>query len=175
MYLKTEASRIGLNHAEVIERFGSLSVIYKDFFLGWRPGCIGESSAFLVLAGGIYLIYKKYITWHVPVIMIVTVGVLTWIFGGETLFTGKPVFAILSGGVILGAFFMATDYVTTPTQPMGKLIFGFGVGALTVLIRLKGGYPEGVCYAILLMNAVAPALDNWFKPKRFAPQPEEGV
>ncbi len=161
--------------AEVIERFGSLSVIYKDFFLGWRPGCIGESSAFLVLLGGLYLIYKKYITWHIPVSTIVTVGVLTWIFGGETLFTGKPILAILSGGVVLGAFFMATDYVTSPTQPMGQLIFGFGVGALTVLIRLKGGYPEGVCYAILLMNAVAPALDNWFKPKRFAPQPEEGA
>jgi len=161
--------------AEVIERFGSLSVIYKDFFLGWRPGCIGESSAFLVLLGGLYLIYKKYVSWHIPVSVIVTVGFLTWVFGGETLFTGKPILAILSGGVILGAFYMATDYVTSPTQPMGKLIFGFGIGALTVLIRLKGGYPEGVCYAILLMNAVAPALDNWFKPKRFAPQPEEGA
>ena len=161
--------------AEVIERFGSLSVIYKDFFLGWRPGCIGESSAFLVLLGGLYLIYKKYVSWHIPVSVIVTVGFLTWVFGGETMFTGKPILAILSGGVILGAFYMATDYVTSPTQPMGKLIFGFGIGALTVLIRLKGGYPEGVCYAILLMNAVAPALDNWFKPKRFAPQPEEGA
>ncbi len=161
--------------AEVIERFGSLSVIYKDFFLGWRPGCIGESSAFLVLLGGLYLIYKKYVSWHIPVSVIVTVGFLTWVFGGETLFTGKPILAILSGGVILGAFYMATDYVTSPTQPMGQLIFGIGIGALTVLIRLKGGYPEGVCYAILLMNAVAPALDNWFKPKRFAPQPEEGA
>lgn len=161
--------------AEVIERFGSLSVIYKDFFLGWRPGCIGESSAFLVLLGGVYLIYKKYVTWHIPVSILATVGVLTWIFGGETMFTGKPILALLSGGVMLGAFYMATDYVTSPTQPTGKLIFGFGIGALTVLIRLKGGYPEGVCYAILLMNAVAPALDNWFKPKRFAPQPQEGA
>ncbi|MBW2194188.1 MAG: RnfABCDGE type electron transport complex subunit D [Deltaproteobacteria bacterium] len=161
--------------AEVIERFGSLSVIYKDFFIGWRPGCIGETSAFLLLLGGLYLIYKKYITWHIPVSTIVIVALLTWVFGGETLFTGMPLLAILSGGVILGAFFMATDYVTSPSQPTAKLIFGAGIGALTVLIRLKGGYPEGVCYAILLMNSVAPALDNWFKPKRFAPQPEEGA
>ena len=161
--------------AEVIERFGSLSVIYKDFFIGWRPGCIGETSAFLLLLGGLFLIYKKYITWHIPASTIVSVAVLTWVFGGETLFAGKPFLAILSGGVIMGAFFMATDYVTSPSQPTAKLIFGVGIGVLTVLIRLKGGYPEGVCYAILLMNAVAPALDNWFKPKRFAPQPEEGA
>ena len=75
---------------------------------------------------------------------------------------------MLSGGVILGAFFMATDYVTSPTQKTGQLVFGAGIGALTVLIRLKGGYPEGVCYAILLMNALSPALDQWFKPKQFA-------
>jgi electron transport complex protein RnfD len=158
--------------AAVIEKFGSLSVIYKDFFIGWRPGCIGETSAFLLLLGGIYLIYKKYITWHIPVSVIVSVAFFTWIFGGETLFTGNPLLAVLSGGVIIGAFFMATDYVTSPTQKTGQLIYGVGIGALTVLIRLKGGYPEGVCYAILLMNAVSPALDSWFKPKRFAPQPE---
>ena len=161
--------------AEVIDRFGSLSVIYKDFFLGWRPGCIGETSAFILLIGGLYLIYKKYITWHTPVSVIVSVAFLTWVFGGETLFTGKPLLAVLSGGVIIGAFFMATDYVTSPTQATGKLIFGAGIGALTVLIRLKGGYPEGVCYAILLMNPLTPALDRWFKPKRFAPEPEEGA
>jgi electron transport complex protein RnfD len=161
--------------AALLERFGSLSVIYKDFFIGWRPGCIGETSAFLLLLGGIYLIYKKYITWHIPVSVIASVAFFTWIFGGETLFTGNPILAVLSGGVVLGAFFMATDYVTSPTQATGQLIFGAGIGALTVLIRLKGGYPEGVCYAILLMNAVAPALDSWFKPRRFAPQPEEGA
>ena len=101
--------------------------------------------------------------------MIVTIGVLTWIFGGEGFFNGNPLVAVLSGGVMLGAFFMATDYVTSPSQPTGKIIFGVGVGALTVLIRLKGGYPEGVCYAILLMNPLAIPLDEWFKPKRFAP------
>jgi H+/Na+-translocating ferredoxin:NAD+ oxidoreductase subunit D len=155
--------------AAVLEKFGSLSTIYSDFFIGWRPGCIGETSALLLLIGGIYLLYKKYITWHIPISVIVSVGFFTWVFGGEKLFTGNPLLAVLSGGVILGAFFMATDYVTSPTQKTGKLIFGVGVGALTVLIRLKGGYPEGVCYAILLMNPLTPALETWFKPKRFAP------
>jgi electron transport complex protein RnfD len=153
---------------EVIERFGSLWSIYGKFLLGWRPGCIGETSALLLILGGCYLLYKRYITWHIPVSVIGTVALLTWIFGGEDLFSGKPLFAILSGGVMLGAFYMATDYVTSPSQPIGQLIFGFGIGALTVLIRLKGGYPEGVCYAILLMNPLVPALDQWFRPKRFA-------
>ncbi|HUU80105.1 MAG TPA: RnfABCDGE type electron transport complex subunit D [Acidobacteriota bacterium] len=154
----------------VIEKFGSMSTIYTQFFLGWRPGCIGETSALLLLLGGLYLIYKKYITWHIPVSVIVSVGFFTWIFGGEKFFTGNPLLAVLSGGVILGAFFMATDYVTSPSQSTAKLVFGAGVGALTVLIRLKGGYPEGVCYAILLMNSLTPALEGWFKPKRFAPE-----
>ena len=155
--------------AAVLEKFGSLSTIYSDFFIGWRPGCIGETSALLLLIGGIYLLYKKYITWHIPISVIVSVGFFAWVFGGEKLFTGNPLLAVLSGGVILGAFFMATDYVTSPTQKSGKIIFGAGVGALTVLIRLKGGYPEGVCYAILLMNPLTPAFETWFKPRRFAP------
>jgi electron transport complex protein RnfD len=156
--------------AAVMEKFGSLSTIYADFFVGWRPGCIGETSVLLLLMGGAYLLCKKYITWHIPVSVIVSVGFFTWVFGGEKLFAGNPLLAVLSGGVMLGAIYMATDYVTSPTQPTGKLIFGAGIGALTVLIRLKGGYPEGICYAILLMNPLTPALDQWFKPKRFAPQ-----
>jgi electron transport complex protein RnfD len=161
--------------AALIERFGSVSVMYKDFFLGWRPGCIAETSAFLLVLGGAYLIYKKYITWHIPVSVLGSIAFFTWVFGGEKFFTGDPLLSILSGGAMLGAIYMATDYVTSPTQKTGQIIYGIGIGALTVLIRLKGGYPEGVCYAILLMNAVAPALDSWFKPKRFAPQPEEGA
>ena len=154
----------------VIEKFGSMSTIYGNFFIGWRPGCIGETSALLLLLGGLYLLYKRYITWHIPVSVIVTIAFLTWVFGGEKLFTGSPLLAILSGGVMLGAFFMATDYVTSPSQLTGKLIFGAGIGALTVLIRFKGGYPEGICYAILLMNPLAPALEGWFRPRRFAPE-----
>lgn len=152
----------------VIEKFGSMSSIYTNFFVGYRPGCIGETSALLLLIGGIFLIYKKYITWYIPVSMIVSIGFFTWVFGGEKMFTGNPLLAVLSGGVMLGAFFMATDYVTAPALKTGQLIFGIGIGALTVLIRLKGGYPEGVCYAILLMNPLTPALDQWFKPTRFS-------
>jgi len=151
-----------------IEKFGSLSTVYTDFFVGQRPGCIGETSALLLLLGGAFLIYKHYITWHIPVSVIVSIGFLTWVFGGEHLFSGNPLLAVLSGGVILGAFFMATDYVTSPSQKTGQLLFGAGIGALTVLIRLKGGYPEGICYAILLMNPLTPAFDQWFKPKRFS-------
>lgn len=151
-----------------IEKFGSLSTVYTDFFIGLRPGCIGETSVLLLLLAGLFLIYKRYITWHIPVAVIATTGFLTWVFGGERLFAGDPVLAILSGGVILGAFFMATDYVTSPSQKTGQLVFGAGIGALTVLIRLKGGYPEGICYAILLMNPLTPALDQWFRPRRFS-------
>ena len=133
-----------------------------------RPGCIGETSALLLLIGGLYLIYKGYIRWHIPVSIIVTTGMLTWIFGGERLCNGDPLMAVLSGGVMLGAFFMATDYVTSPSQRSGQVVFGIGIGALTVLIRLKGGYPEGVCYAILLMNPLTPAINQIFKPKRFS-------
>jgi len=156
--------------AALIEKFGSLSTIYGNFFIGLRPGCIGETSVLLLLIGGLFLIYKGYITWHIPVSVIFSVAFFTWIFGGEEFFTGNPLLAIMSGGLPLGAIYMATDYVTSPTQRKAQLVFGAGVGALTVLIRLKGGYPEGVAYAILLMNALSPALDGWFKPQRFAPQ-----
>ena len=154
--------------AAVIEKFGALPTLYSEFFFGFRPGCIGETSVILILIGGIYLMYRKFITWHIPVAVIASIGLLTWVFGGKTLLTGNPLLAVLSGGVMLGAFFMATDYVTSPTQKTAKLIFGAGIGALTVLIRLKGGYPEGICYAILLMNPLTPALDQWFRPKRFS-------
>jgi Na+-translocating ferredoxin:NAD+ oxidoreductase subunit D len=154
--------------AAVIEQFGSRVSLYTDFFVGMMPGCIGETSAMLLVLGGVYLIYRGYIRWHIPVSIIVTTGVLTWIFGGERLFAGDPLMAVLSGGLMLGAFFMATDYVTSPNQRTGQVVFGIGVGALTVLIRLKGGYPEGVCYAILLMNPLTPAIDQLFKPKRFS-------
>ena len=156
------------------EQFGPMTQIYRDFFLGFEPGCIGETSALLILLGGLYLMYKKYITWHIPVSCLVTIGLLTWICGGDRLFTGDPLLAILSGGVMLGSFYMATDYTTSPNRKDAKLVFGTGIGVLTVLIRLKGGYPEGICYAILLMNCLTPVLDSWFQPKRFAPQKRIG-
>lgn len=149
--------------------FGSGTSLYSSFFLGWRPGCIGETSGLLILLGGLYLMYRKYITWHIPVSVVATVALLSWVFGGDTYFSGDPLLAVLSGGVLLGAFFMANDYVTCPSNKVSQLVYGVGIGALTVMIRLKGGYPEGICYAILLMNTMSPVLDGWFKPRRFAP------
>ena len=152
--------------------FGTGSGLYGSFFVGYKPGCIGETSGLLLLIGGIVLLIKRYITWHIPVAMLGTIALLTWAFGGDALFTGDPLAAVLSGGAILGAFFMATDYVTSPSNRMSQIIFGMAIGAITVLIRLRGGYPEGVCYAILLMNPLSSVLDGWFKRKRFSPAPE---
>ena len=104
---------------------------------------------------------------HIPVSVLGSIALLTWIFGGETLFTGDPLLAVLTGGAILGAFYMATDMVTTPVSARGMLIFGVGCGVLTVLIRLFGGYPEGVSFAILLMNAATPLIDRYTKPRTF--------
>jgi len=153
----------GQGMAAFTAQFGAAPNVYTDFFLGWRPGCIGETSGLLLVLGGLYLLYRGYITWHIPVTVLATIALLTRVAGGD------PLLAVLAGGALLGAFFMANDYVTSPTSKMAQLIYGVGVGALTVLIRLKGGYPEGICYAILLMNPLSPVLDRWFKPKRFAP------
>lgn len=159
----------GQGLAAFTEQFGAGANLYSTFFLGWRPGCIGETSGLLLVLGGLYLLYRGYITWHIPASVLGSIALLTWCFGGQTYFSGDPILAILSGGALLGAIFMANDYVTCPTNKTSQLIYGIGVGALTVLIRLKGGYPEGICYAILLMNPLSPVLDGWFKPKRFAP------
>lgn len=150
------------------QMFGSGFSLYGSFFMGWRPGCIGETSSFLLVLGGAYLIYRGYITWHIPVSVLATIAILTWIFGGEGYFGGDPLLALLSGGAILGSIYMATDYVTSPSTKTAQIVYGVGIGTLTVLIRLKGGYPEGICYAILLMNPISTVLDGWFKPKRFA-------
>ncbi|MGD9948167.1 MAG: RnfABCDGE type electron transport complex subunit D [Desulfobulbus sp.] len=151
------------------QMFGSGFDLYGSFFLGWRPGCIGETSGLLLVLGGLYLLYRRYITWHIPVSMLASIALLSWIFTGPTLFSGDPLLAVLNGGALLGALYMANDYVTSPSQKSAQLLYGIGIGAITVLIREKGGYPEGVCYAILLMNALSPVLDGWFKPTRFAP------
>ena len=155
--------------AAFTEQFGAAPNVYTTFFLGLRPGCIGETSGLLLVLGGLYLLYRGYITWHIPASVLGSIALLSWCFGGQTYFSGDPLLAILSGGALLGAIFMANDYVTCPINKTSQLIYGLGVGALTVLIRLKGGYPEGICYAILLMNPLSSVLDDWFKPKRFAP------
>ncbi|MBG0777558.1 MAG: RnfABCDGE type electron transport complex subunit D [Desulfovibrionaceae bacterium] len=161
--------------AAMFQQYGAHAEALRHFFLGIRPGCVGETSTLLLLLGGLVLIWRRIITWHIPAAMLGTAALLAWVFGGETLFTGDPLLHLVTGGMFLGAFFMATDYVTSPSQPRAKLLYGVGAGALTMLIRFKGGYPEGVCYAILLMNCLNPVIENAFRPKRFAaplPKPE---
>ncbi len=168
---KTTATPLGILKEEgmgkLIEEFGSKGDLYVNLLTGHTAGSIGETSAVLLLFGAVFLLLKKYITWHIPGSFLATVAILAWAFGGETLFTGDPIIHLFSGGLILGAFFMATDYVTCPTIRKGQIIFGIGCGALTMLIRLKGGFPEGVMFAILLMNCFAPLIDRSVKPDLF--------
>ncbi len=144
---------------------------YGDLFFGNIPGCIGEVSAFLLLLGTVYLFMRKIITWHVPVSYLVTFGVLVWIFGGTQFgvggFSGNVVFHLFTGGIILGAFYMATDMVTSPLSAKGLIIFGVGAGFFTFLIRLFGSFPEGVSLAIILMNIFVPLINKYTGPKRF--------
>jgi electron transport complex protein RnfD len=155
-----------------------------NLFTGNVPGCLGETSALLLLIGGFFLIARKYVDWRVPLSFIVTAVILclvipfkkemtlSW-FNDLSIFEKAGYYAF-SGGLFLGAFFMATDMVTSPMTKKGALIFGIGCGVLTALIRKLGGYPEGVCYSILLMNTVTPIIDRWTKPKKFGevkPQP----
>ncbi|HWQ89028.1 MAG TPA: RnfABCDGE type electron transport complex subunit D [Desulfitobacteriaceae bacterium] len=154
----------GGNYDVLYSVFGSQSEMYKALFLGLRNGSIGETSVVLLVLGGLVLIYKRYIDWVIPVFMIGTVGILTWVFGPTGLFSGDGLFHMMAGGLIIGAFFMATDYVTAPLTRKGQIIFAIGAGLITVLIRLLGGYPEGVCYSILLMNALTPLIDRFVKP-----------
>ncbi len=137
-------------------------------FFGRIGGCIGETSAFLLLLGAVLLLYKRIIGWKIPFTYVGTVALLSWLFGGtEGFASGNILFHIFSGGLILGAFFMATDMTTSPVTFKGRIIFGAGCGLITVIIRLWGGYPEGVSYAILLMNLTVPLIDRYTRPKVF--------
>lgn len=149
---------VALKEGKVLEH-----ISYMDLFLGNRGGCIGEVCIAALLLGALVLFWKKYISWHIPITYIVTTGLFTYAFAGKTLFSGDWLFHILSGGLILGAFFMATDYVTSPLTRRGQIIFGFGCGLLTAVIRIWGGYPEGASYAILMMNAATPIIDRYTK------------
>ena len=139
-------------------------------FIGQHGGSLGEVSAIAILIGGIYLLCRKVISWHIPVSFILTTflfaALLNWIEPG--IYVVKPIYHVLSGGLLLGAVFMATDMVTSPMTKAGQLVFGIGCGLLTIIIRTWGAYPEGVSFAILLMNAVTPLINKGFKPKRFA-------
>ena len=149
---------------------------YLNMFVGNTAGCIGEVSALAILIGAAYLLYRHIISLRIPLTYIITVAVFTFIFGGKNgFFTGDPLLHILSGGLMLGAFFMATDYVTTPYTKKGQIIFGFGCGLITSVIRLYGGYPEGVSYSILLMNVATPLIDRFTAPKRFGAVKEKKV
>ncbi len=162
--------------AKLLEIYHTKAALYQDLFLGNRAGSLGETSVIAILLGAAFLMMKRYITWHIPISFIATVGTLTWIFGGKDgLMSGDPILHMMSGGLMLGAFFMATDYVTGPSIRGAQIVFGICAGALTVLIRLKGGYPEGVMFAILIMNCFAPLLDRGMKSPVFGKAEAKGV
>ncbi|MBN2001608.1 RnfABCDGE type electron transport complex subunit D [candidate division KSB1 bacterium] len=164
----TEFTGVQPDVHQQIDTLTSSYTSIKNLFIGDVGGCIGETSALLLLAGAAFLMYKRYIGWKIPFGYIGTVALLSWIFGGKTdLFSGNILFFVFSGGLILGAFYMATDMVTSPVTFRGRILFGIGCGVITVLIRQVGGYPEGVCYSILLMNLTVPLLDRWNRPKVF--------
>ncbi len=175
---KTTATPLGIlkeeGAAKLVEVFGDKANLYLELFKGHVAGSIGETSALALLIGAAFLFFKKYISWHIPLSFLGTAAVMAWVFGGKSpetgkmlLFAGDPIVHLLSGGMILGAFFMATDYVTCPSVKKGQILFGVGCGFLTMLIRLKGGYPEGVMFAILIMNCFAPLIDRGFKTTVF--------
>lgn len=154
----------GIPLADMVAKMPS----YENIFLGFMGGSLGEVSAIALTIGGLYLLFKRIISWHIPVSYLLTVflfaGVM-WLYNPQHYI--DPLFHIMAGGLLLGAFFMATDMVTSPMTPKGMLLFGFGCGILTFLIRTWGGYPEGVSFAILIMNGLTPLINKFCKPKKF--------
>ena len=137
----------------------NITTEYSSLFLGNIAGSLGETSALALLLGAIFLIYKGYLNWRIPAGMIATVFLLTFVLGQD------PIFHLLAGSLILGAFYMATDMVTSPVTKKGRWYFGIGAGLIVVIIRIWGGYPEGVMYAILLMNTGVPLLNRYTRPR----------
>ena len=148
---------------------------YGDLFIGQMGGSLGEMAGFALIIGLIIMLYMRVITWHIPVAVIgstaIFTGILWW--ADPTQFA-DPLFHILSGGLLLGAIFMATDYVSSPMSKKAMLIYGVGIGVLTVIIRVFGSYPEGVSFAILIMNAFVPLFNRYIKPKRFGEEVNHG-
>lgn len=139
-----------------------------EMFIGHMGGSLGEVSALALLIGGICLIATKTISWHIPVSILLTVFVFSgilWLANGEVY--ANPMIHLLSGGLMLGAIFMATDYVTSPMSPLGQIVYGIGIGIITIVIRVFGSYPEGMSFAILIMNAATPLINMYIHPKRF--------
>jgi H+/Na+-translocating ferredoxin:NAD+ oxidoreductase subunit D len=182
LYGSASGSVDAVTSASPLAKEGAARILgYGDLFMGnGVVGCLGETCKMALLVGGIYLILRNVIDWRVPVSYIATVALLVWALPlgeGAPAWQGDPIYHVLTGGLILGAFFMATDMVTTPITPMGRTVFGIGCGVVVVLVRRWGGYPEGVCYSIVLMNTVTPLIDRWVKPRiygtRRLPQTKE--
>ncbi len=141
---------------------------WLDALLGFNRGSLGETSEILVLLGGLWLLYQRIISWHIPLAMLAALGAIAGFFHlMDPAHHGSALFHLTSGGIMLGAFFIATDLVTSPASPSGKLLFGAGCGIVTYIIRSWAGFPEGVAFAVLFMNALTPLIDRYFKPRIF--------
>jgi len=165
----------GLKNGEPLSQLMDKIPTPAQMFMGDMGGSMGEVAAIALLIGFVYLLYKKVITWHVPVSVVGSIAIFTailWLVNPEQ--NANPMFHILAGGVLLGAIFMATDYVTSPMVPKSMIIYGCGIGIITVIIRVFGAYPEGVSFAILIMNAFVPLLNAYIKPKRFGEEVKNG-
>ena len=159
----------GIMKGETVDQITSSLPDYMDMLFGQMGGSFGEVSVIALLIGAFFLLFRKVITWHIPVSFILSAFLLSgalYLWGAPGYYA-NPFFHIITGGLMLGACFMATDMVTSPTSPWGMIVFGTGCGLLTIVIRIFGAYPEGVSFAILLMNAFTPLINKAFKPKRF--------
>ena len=162
--LLKEAVRNGETVPDVMKQLPD----HMQLFLGQMGGSLGEVSAVALLLGFAWLLYKKIITWHIPVFMVGTVYIFTgilWLIDPSK--NASPLFHILTGGILLGAIYMATDLVTSPMTKPGMILFAIGIGIITIVIRVFGAYPEGVSFAILIMNAFVPLINKYIKPARF--------
>ncbi len=158
----------GVQFGETMSSIGPALPPVRDMLLGITSGSLGEMSALALILGGAFLIGRKVISWHIPVTVLLTIGAMTGIFWwADPEHYANPLIHLLSGGAILGAFYMATDLVTSPVTKKGMVIFALGIGVITVVIRLFGSYPEGISFAILIMNAFVPLINSYFKPRRF--------
>ena len=155
----------------VLDRMNLESVDFLGMFGGTMNGSLGEIASLALILGGLYLLWRKVITWHIPVAVLGTMAVFALCvalgIGGGALCYELPLFHILAGGALLGAIFMATDYSTSPMTHKGMLLYGVGIGLLTMIIRLWGAYPEGMSFAIFIMNAATPLINKYLRPKRF--------
>jgi electron transport complex protein RnfD len=149
----------------------AFSLLFSDLSLNGGAGAIGEVCDLALILGLVFMLWRKIITWHIPVSILGTVFVLSSLLHLANPIYADPVVVLLSGGLMLGAIFMATDYVTSPMTPKGQIIYGVCIGVLTIVIRNWGAYPEGMSFAILIMNAFTPLINNYVKPKRFGEVP----